>query len=144
MRMGLSTHNTLCCESFASHFPCRLFCQQRQGMLRDHQLLVSRHDEEYNPALRPRNERFAFCIGRRIQNDAEPCKLLRDAGADRWRILTNRGPLPQRGRQHPRIQTDAVNEVVDGESRARIRTRLEISHVIADTGQPFQTALTIE
>jgi hypothetical protein len=60
-------------------------------MLRDHQLLVRRHDEEHNPTLRPRNERFAIRISRRVKNGAEPCKLLRDAGADRRRVFTNAG-----------------------------------------------------
>jgi hypothetical protein len=39
-------------------------------MLRDHQFLVRRHDEEHNPALRPRNERFAICVSRRVKNGA--------------------------------------------------------------------------
>jgi hypothetical protein len=86
-------------KGFASYSPRRhLLRQQGKSVLRDHQLLVRRHYEEDNPALRPRNERFAFGIGRRVEQDAKPCKLLRDASADRWRVLTNTG------REHERIE----------------------------------------
>jgi hypothetical protein len=40
-------------KTFASYFPCGIFRQQRKGMPRNHQLLISRYDQEYNPALRP-------------------------------------------------------------------------------------------
>jgi hypothetical protein len=101
-------------------------------MLRDHQLLVRRHDEDGNPALRLRNERFASRVGRRVENGAEPCKLLRDTGTDRRRVLTDasrehEGIEPaERGRQQSGMEPHAVNEVVDGEPRAGIRARLEI------------------
>jgi hypothetical protein len=101
-------------------------------MLRDHQFLVRRHDEEHNPALRPRNERFGLRISRRVENGAEPCKLLRDAGTHHRRVFANsrrenEGLEPaQCGRQHSGIEPYAVNEVVEGELRAGIRARLEI------------------
>src|SRR6266446_1484895 len=119
-------------------------------MLRDHQLLVRRHDKNGNPAFRPRSERFASCIRRRVKNDAKPSKCLRDAGADGWRIFANagrehEGVEPAEGsREHPGIEPDAVDEIVDSESRARIGARLEVSHVVADTGQAFKAAVTIK
>ena len=59
-------------------------------MLRDRQFLVRRHDEEHNPALRPRNERFGLRISRRVENGAEPCKLL----LMRARIVGEFSPMP--------------------------------------------------
>jgi ABC transporter substrate binding protein len=50
-----------------------------------------------HPALRPRNERFAIWIRCRVKNGAEPCKVLRNAGADDRRVLADAG------REHERI-----------------------------------------
>ena len=110
-------------------------------MLRDHQLFVRWDHKDGNPAFRPRNEGFARRIRRWIKNDAKPSELLRDAGADGWRVLANASREHERiepaqgRRQHSGIEAYAVNEVVDGEYSAGIGTRLEISHVIADAGE---------
>src|SRR4029079_1622783 len=81
-----------CCSSSA---PLGL---QRKGMLCDHQFLVGGLDQEQDPTVRLRDDPLARRIVRRIQDDAEPCKLLRDASADHWRVLANAG------REHERIE----------------------------------------
>src|SRR5512144_944794 len=72
------------CKPFASRALCVTLWQQRKGMLCDHQLLVSRYDQEDDAAVRSRNQRFAIRIGRRIKNGTKPPQLLHDASADHW------------------------------------------------------------
>src|SRR5262245_52883003 len=79
------------CKSFAACSPCAACAHQCNGMPGDHQPLVGRHDQEEDSALQPRDLRCAVRIGFRIKDGAEPCKLFRDAGADRRRILANAG-----------------------------------------------------
>ena len=102
-----------------SRFLCVLFRQERKRVLRDHQLLVGRHEEEDDPAFRPRDQGFAIRISRRIKNGAKPCKRLGNARADRWRVLADAGrehegiEPAQRSREHPGIEPDAVHEMID-------------------------------
>jgi hypothetical protein len=57
-------------ESLAGCPPCAAFAQQCHGVLCDHQLLIGRHDQKQDPALRPRDLRRAVRIGLRIKHNA--------------------------------------------------------------------------
>jgi hypothetical protein len=141
-------YNPLTCKFFASHFPCSVLRQQRNGVLRDHQLLVSRHRRTTRLSGREISDLpSALAAGSRTTPSHASFSAMRA------RIVGEFSPMPavntkaspaQCRCQHPGVQPDAVDKIIDGECRARIRTRLEISHVIADAGQgPFKTAVTI-
>src|SRR5262245_16162723 len=135
---------------FADTRPRAALRQQRKRMPRDHQLLVSWYDVKCDPALRPRYQRCPRSIGGFVKYGAEPRQLCRDAGANRYRVLANAGgehegiEPAERSREHPGVESDAIDEVVDREGRGRIGTRFEIPHVVADAGKALEAALAIE
>src|SRR5215469_1015004 len=119
-------------------------------MLRDHQLLICRYDVERDAAVRGRYERFLTRVGARVERDAEPCELLRHAGPQGDCVLADSGceyegvQPAESGSQHARIEADTIDEVIERESSLRVGTRLQLANVIADAGEPFQTAFVIE
>src|SRR5215831_6194918 len=70
---------------------CAAYREQRQRVARDHQLLVGGHDIDGDLALRLREQWPACRIGGRVEHNAEPGKLLRDARADHRRVLADAG-----------------------------------------------------
>src|SRR3954470_6550395 len=103
-----------------------------------HQLFVGRQDINRDPVVGPRYLCGVLCVLGLIERNAEPSQPLGDAGADRVRILAD--PCGehegvealQRRRQHAGVETDPVGEIIDRERRARIRTVLELAHIVAD------------
>src|SRR5258705_13997651 len=54
-------------------------------------------------------------------------------------IETLQGPC-----QHSRLQSDPVDEIVDGKHRVGIAAVLKLPHVVADAGKPLQSAIAVE
>ena len=70
--------------------------------------------------------------------------------ADRGGVFANSGgeyeriEPAERRRQHPGVQADAIDEVIDGKCGAGVGIRLQFAHVVADPGQAFETAFAIK
>ena len=66
-------------------------------------------------------------------------RVLADAGGEDEAVDAAHG-----GRQHPGEERDAVDEIVERELGARLGAREQVSHVVADAGQPLEPAVVIE
>ena len=90
----------------------------------------------------------AFSTGSSVH--AEPSELLDHARANVRRILADPGredegvEALQGGREHAGTETDPVDEIVDRELRLGVGARLQLAHVIADAGEPLQSAVAIK
>ena len=114
--------------------------KQRQCVTGDHQFLVGRRHVNCNAAVVPRDQRCMRRIRLWIERHSQPAKLVRDAGAHRYRVLANtrreheRVEAAQRGRQHAGMEPDAVGEVFERKRSPRIGALLEVANVVADPG----------
>jgi hypothetical protein len=113
--------------------------QQRHRMLGDHQLFIGRHDIDRQRFGARDPQRMAGVL-RRIKRDPEPSKPFRDPGADAHRVFANAGrenesvDTLQCCGQHPGIQRDAVDKILDSKCGVWIVAGLQLAHVAADTG----------
>ena len=124
--------------------------QDTQSVAGDHQFLVGGDDVAGDPRSLSRDAPGALGIRLRVKLKAEPGEALRHGIANGWRVLADAGgeheavDAAHGGRQHPGEESDAVDEIVERELGARVRTREQVSHVVADAGQPLETAVVIE
>ena len=85
-----------------------------------------------------------------VKLEPEPGKPLCYGLANGWRVLADASgeheavDAAHRGRKHPGEQRNAVDEIVERELCARIGTREQIPHVVADAGQPLEPAIVVE
>src|SRR4051794_18465146 len=86
----------------------------------------------------------------RVECNAKPRELLGYPFADTDRILADTGgeheciDSLQGSSEHSRVETGAVDKVIDSERRLRILARFQFSHVVADAGQALQSAFAVE
>src|SRR6516225_4099518 len=121
--------------------------QQRQGMARDHELLVGRNDVETDATIARGDRRGGCRIGLRIEFASEPGELLHDACTEGRRVLANSRrehegvEPPKGGSQQACMESDPLHQVVEREPGLRVGTRLQFAHVVAEAGPYLQTAL---
>jgi hypothetical protein len=116
----------------------------------DHQFLVGGNDVASDPRSIGGDPPGSLCIGFGIKLEAKPGEPRCHGFTNGRRVLTDaRGKdeaidAPHRGREHPGKESDAVDEIVEREFGARVGTLKQVSHVVADAGQPFKSAVVIK
>src|SRR3981189_1021136 len=114
--------------------------QQRQCMLRDHQLLVGRYDVDRNTAVGTGYQaRVAGILGL-VERNTKPSQSIDDARPDTYRVFPDTGckdesvqPL-QRGRKHAGVEAYPIDEILDRQYGAGVVARFQLPHVVADAG----------
>ena len=100
--------------------------QQRQCVLRNHQLFIGRHDVDGNAAVRAGYPRSVTGVLNRIKRHAEPFEPFRDPCPDAGGVFADpcgedeAVETLQGSRQHSGVKRNAIDKIVDGESRTGI------------------------
>src|ERR1700759_1279095 len=93
--------------------------QQGQGVLRDHQFPVRRHDVDRNAAVGAGYQSRVTGILGWVERYTKPSQLIGDPRPDTSRVFADTGckaesvePL-QRRRKHAGVETDSIDEILD-------------------------------
>ena len=124
--------------------------QQRQCMLRNHQLFIGWHDVDGDAASRARYPQRVPGIAFRIERYPEPFQPLRNPRPNADGVFPDaRGEdegvkALQGSRQHSGLKRGPVDKVVNCKSRTGIAAVLKLPHIVADSGKSLQPAITVE
>ena len=128
----------------------RLRAQDTQSVAGDHQLLVGGNDVAGDARSLARDAARALGVRVGVELKTEPGEAPRHGLANGRRVLADACGEDEavdaaHGRsQHAGEERDAVDEVVERELGARLRTREQVSHVVAYAGEALEPAVVIE
>src|SRR5208337_1277843 len=120
----------------------KLRLQKRPAMERDHQIFIRRNDPGGRLATLSCDPRPALGVGRLVDLEPEPGRLLAHPPADLRGVLADarreheRIEAAKRGCERAQFPADAVNEKIDGFLRVGICARKQGSHVVAEARDP--------
>src|SRR3981081_292390 len=120
--------------------------QQRQCMLRDHQLLVGRYDVDWNTAVGTGYQAHVAGILGLVERTTQPSQFIDDAGPDTCRVFPDTGckdesvqPL-QRGRKHAGVEAYPIDEILDRQLRFGIFAHLQFAPILAAARATLQSS----
>ena len=124
--------------------------QQRQCVLGNHEFFIGRHDVDRDLAIRARDPPRVTGVLGRVERHPEPLEPLRNPCPNADGIFTDAcgedetiDTLQCRG-QHSGLQSNPVDEIVDGKRRMGIAAVLKLTHVVTDAGKPLQPAIAVK
>src|SRR6185437_8050022 len=122
----------------------------QSGVPRYHQLFIGRDHPGGDLARASGDSGTITPVGLGIELNAEPCRRLTDAAADLRGVLSDAGRKyqaidPAQSCSHSAdLLCRAVDEVVDGQASVRFTAGLEISHIVAYSGDAEQARLLVQ